>query len=80
MSIGHGFGNLHVIEQEKLMGRLENKVAVITGTTSGTAGGSQENLTLISGSGTTTLTGAVGAGNEIGTLTLQADNVSACSV
>ncbi|RLG19584.1 hypothetical protein DRN74_06610, partial [Candidatus Micrarchaeota archaeon] len=48
----------------------------ITGTTSGTAGGVKENLTLVSGSGTTTLDGAVGAGGNIGTLTIQANNAN----
>ena len=45
----------------------------ITGTTDGTAGGVAENLTLISGTGTTTLTGAVGGTTALGTLALQSN-------
>lgn len=41
------------------------------------SGTSSENLTLISGSGTTIVTGEVGAGNQIDTLTLQANNAGA---
>ena len=37
------------------------------------SGTSADDLTLISGTGTTTVTGAVGAGGQIGTLTLQSN-------
>jgi len=49
----------------------------IGGTINGTAGGSAENLTLISGTGTTTMSDAVGGTTSLGALTLQADNASA---
>jgi hypothetical protein len=46
---------------------------VITGTTNGTAGGTAESLQFITGSGTTTLTGAVGGTTPLA-LTLQSNN------
>ncbi|MFC1534203.1 beta strand repeat-containing protein [Thermodesulfobacteriota bacterium] len=49
----------------------------ITGTTNGVGNDGGESLTLISGSGTIILTGAVGDAAKLGTLTLQADDAGA---
>jgi len=44
------------------------------GTLNSTAGGGAENLTVISGTGTTTFTGAVGGGAPLGTIALQSND------
>jgi hypothetical protein len=48
----------------------------VTGTTNGTAGLGPENLTLIAGTGNVTLTGAVGNGVPLGTLTVSSATTS----